>query len=96
MIGSVSAIVGLVASLISLFTLIFGYIKNLRKIKEGIKAQLRSEIEHCYYKNFEQKNLKEYERKNLDSLYEAYHDGLGGNTFAQDLYEEMREWKIIR
>lgn len=96
MVGTVSAILGIVMSLISLLTLIFGYIRNLTKIKEGMKAILRSEIEHCYYKNLPEKTLKEYERKNLDSLYAAYHEGLKGNTFAQDLYEEMREWRIIR
>lgn len=89
-------IVSLILALISLFTIIFGYIKNMKKLKEGMKAMLRSEIEHCYYKNLPEKKLKEYERKNLDSLYAAYHDGLNGNTFAQDLYDEMREWQIVR
>lgn len=96
MLATVSAILGLIISSISILTLIFGYTKNLTKIKEGMKAQLRSEIEHCYYKNLEKKELREYERKNLDSLYAAYHDGLKGNTFAQDLYDEMREWHIVR
>lgn len=57
---------------------------------------LRSQIEHCYYKNLPNKTLREFERKNLDSLYGAYHDGLHGNSFAQDLYETMREWRIER
>lgn len=96
MLATISAIIGLVMTIISLCTLIFGYIKNLTKIKEGMKAQLRSEIEHCYYKNLEKKELREYERKNLDSIYAAYHDGLNGNTFAQDLYDEMRDWRIVR
>ena len=96
MVSIAYTIVSLILALISLFTLIFGYIKNLNKLKEGMKAMLRSEIEHCYYKNLHQKTLKEYERKNLDSLYAAYHDGLNGNTFAQDLYEEMRDWQIER
>lgn len=95
-ISAISAVVGLVASLISLFTIIFGYIKNLKKIREGMKAMLRSEIEHAYYKHAEDKTLKEYERKNIDSLYQAYHDGLHGNSFCTDIYEEMRDWKITR
>lgn len=95
-ISAISAVVGLVASLISLFTIIFGYIRNLKKIREGMKAMLRSGIEHAYYKHAEDKTLKEYERKNIDSLYQAYHDGLHGNSFCADIYEEMRDWKITR
>ena len=95
-IENASTIIGLCLSGISLLVLVFGYIRNLKKIRDGMKAMLRSDIEHCYYKNVEAKTLREYERKNLDSLYSAYHDGLKGNSFAQDLYSEMREWKIIR
>ena len=95
-ISAISAVVGLVASLISLFTIIFGYIKNLKKIREGMKAMFRSEIEHSYYQHLEDKSLKEYERKNGDSLYQAYHDGLHGNSFCTDIYNEMREWAITR
>lgn len=96
MVSVVYTAISLVLALISLLTLIFGYIKNLNKIKDGMKAMLRSEIEHCYYENLPYKTLQEYERKNLDSLYAAYHDGLKGNTFAQDLYDEMRDWEIVR
>lgn len=96
MINTAYTILSMIIALVSLFTLIFGYIKNLGKIKDGMRALLRSEIEKCYYEHFEAKELKEYERKNLDSLYAAYHEGLKGNTFAQDLYEEMREWHIVR
>lgn len=96
MVSIVYTIINTILALFSLFTLIYGCVKILNNLKEGMKAMLRSEIEHCYYKNLEKKQLREYERKNLDSLYAAYHDGLKGNTFAQDLYDEMREWRIVR
>lgn len=96
MLEKVSAVIGIITALVTLFTLLIGYMRNLRKIKGGMKALLRNEIERCYYAHLEDKTLREYERKNLDSLYEAYHDGLKGNSFAQDLYEQMRDWKIVR
>lgn len=96
MLGTIASVVGLIISLITLLTLILKFFKDLAKIKEGMKAQLRSDIEHYYYKNLVTEELREYERKNLDSLYAAYHDGLHGNSFATDLYEQMRNWKIVR
>ena len=96
MIATISSVLGLIISLITLVTFIAKYVKDLNKIKEGMKAQLRSEIESLYYRRVDTKELHEYERKNLDSLYAAYHDGLHGNTFASDIYEEMRDWKVIR
>lgn len=95
-IQNIATVVGLILSGISLLLLVLGYLRNLKKIKDGMRAMLRSNIEHCYYKNYDKKTLREYERKNLDSLYAAYHDGLKGNSFAQDIYEEMRDWKIVR
>lgn len=92
----ITSVVGLILSLISLITLIFGTIRNLNKVREGMKAMLRSDIEKMYYNNLGEKKLKEYERKNLDSLYQAYHDGLHGNSFCTDIYNEMREWEITR
>lgn len=96
MVNVAYTIVSLILAMISLLTLIIGYVRNLCKLKEGMRAMLRSEIEHIYYKNYANQTLMEYERKNLDSLYAAYHDGLKGNTFATDIYEKMREWKIER
>lgn len=93
---NIATVIGLITASIALITLVIGYVRSLSKIKDGMKALLRNNIEHCYYKNLEKKTLREYERKNLDSLYGAYHDVLKGNSFASDLYEQMRDWTIIR
>ena len=96
MVSIVYTVVSLILALISLVGMILGYVHNLSKLKEGMRALLRSQIEQCYYDHVAGKTLMEYERKNLDSLYAAYHDGLKGNSFAQDLYDEMREWHTVR
>ena len=95
-IGTIASLAGLLVSLITLGTFLGKYLKDIAKIKEGMKAQLRNDIEKMYYGHLDDKILREYERKNLDSLYSAYHDGLHGNSFCTDLYEIMREWEIVR
>ncbi len=98
--STVSLILGIILSLVSIITLIVNAIKNKhsnnKALAEGMKAILRNSIEKIYYANLENKTLREYERKNLDSLYAAYHDGLKGNSFASDIYEEMRTWEVTR
>lgn len=99
-ISRISLILGIVLSVISIVTIIVTAIRrkrdNSKALAEGMKALLRSEMEKMYYKNLSTQTLREYERKSLDSLYNAYHNGLHGNTFADDLYEEMRDWQILR
>lgn len=96
MLGTIASVASLCVSLITLGTFLKKYVQEIAKIKEGMKAQLRSDIEKIYYAHLEQKSLREYERKNLDSLYLAYHDGLHGNSFVSDLYEIMRGWEVTR
>lgn len=96
MLGTIASVAGLLVSIITLVTFLAKYVRDIKKIKEGMKAQLRSDIEKMYYGHLDSKSLREYERKNLDSLYEAYHDGLHGNSFATDMYNTMREWEIVR
>ena len=59
----------------------------------GMQCLLRSEILSIYYNNQDTKILRQYERENLESLYSAY-KALGGNSFIQDLYTEMKKWQI--
>lgn len=63
-------------------------------IREGQRCLLRSEIVKIYYRHHEDKQLREYEYKNLVQCYKAY-KALGGNSFIDHIYAEMQEWEII-
>ena len=39
--------------------------------------------------------LEEYERKDLENLYDCY-SRMGGNNYVHSLYEEMTHWPIKR
>lgn len=75
--------------------------KKVQKVSDAQKliteAQLdlmRNEIVKIYYKRQDVTQLYQYERESLDKLYEGYHSG-GGNTFIDDIYVEMRHWKVL-
>lgn len=63
-------------------------------IREGQRCLLRSEIVRVYYRLKDDKQLKEYEFRNLEQCYRAY-KALGGNSFIDHIYAEMQEWDII-
>ena len=63
-------------------------------IREGQRCLLRSEIVRIYYRHVNDKQLHEYEYKNLTQCYKAY-KALGGKSFIDHIYAEMQEWEII-
>lgn len=67
---------------------------SIRKIKNGTKCQLRSEMLRIYYHNRERRTIRQYEYENFVMLYEAY-KALKGNSFIDRIYEEVREWDIV-
>lgn len=70
------------------------WIMGTREIREGQRCILRSEIVRIYYRHHEDRQLKEYEFKNMDQCYEAY-KALKGNSFVDKIHNEMKEWEII-
>ena len=70
------------------------WIMGTKDIREGQRCLLRAEIVRIYYRHHDDRKLREYEFKNMKQCYDAY-KALGGNSFVDRLYEEMREWDII-
>ena len=68
---------------------------NSKKANDGEKCLLRCEILNIYYKGLEKREIHQYEAENLVKLYEAY-KALGGNSFIEDVYSDIKEWKVIR
>ena len=68
---------------------------NSKKANDGEKCLLRCEILNIYYKGLEKREIHQYEAENLVKLYEAY-KALGGNSFIEEVYSDIKEWKVIR
>ena len=84
-------IIGEIGVLISVITPV---IRSVRKLSEGTKCQLRSEMLHIYYRNRESRTIRQYEYENFVMLYEAY-KALKGNSFIDKIYDEVSSWEII-
>ena len=87
-------IVALIGELATLLGVIVPVIVSVRKISNGMRCQLRSEMLHIYYRNREKGTIRQYEYENFVRLYEAY-KALKGNSFIDKIYKEIQTWEII-
>jgi hypothetical protein len=89
-----TAITALVAELMALIGVITPMIITVRKVANGTRCQLRSEMLRIYYHNREHRTIRQYEYENFVMLYEAY-KALKGNSFIDRIYDEVKEWEIV-
>ena len=91
---NLTAIVTVVSEIGVLIGVIIPIIVWIKKIANGEKCQLRSEMLQIYYHNREKKIIRQYEYENFVFLYEAY-KALKGNSFIDKIYKEVQEWEIV-
>lgn len=85
--GAVTGIAACVGLLAKVFV-------TCRKVIEGIRCQLRTDMLRTYYRNADTKTIRQYELQNFESNYEAYR-ALKGNSFIADIHDEVVKWKVI-
>ena len=95
-------IIGMFSGLSAFATLCILLVRPLRErvldtkaVREGQRCLLRNEITAIYYRHNgeETPTLREYERLNLDDLYAGY-KALDGNSYIEDIYHAMRDWRV--
>lgn len=69
-------------------------ILSIKKIANGTRCQLRSEMLRIYYRNHDAKTIRQYEYQNFVELYDAY-KALNGNSFIDEIYEKIKDWEIV-
>lgn len=83
-IGEIGVLIGVITPVII----------TVKKISNGTKCQLRSDMLHIYYQNRETHTIRQYEYENFVMLYEAY-KALKGNSFIDKIYKEVQEWEVV-
>lgn len=91
---NLTLVVTLIGEIGVLLSVIVPVIIAVKKISNGTKCQLRSEMLRIYYHNRDEKTIRQYEYENFILLYEAY-KALKGNSFIDRIYDDVRKWKII-
>lgn len=90
---NLTTLVTLITEIGVLLGVIIPVIASMRKISNGTKCQLRSEMLRIYYHNHEKGTIRQYEYENFVMLYEAY-KALRGNSFIDKIYREVQSWEI--
>ena len=91
---SIATLVTLITEIGVLLGVIIPVIVAIRKISDGTKCQLRSEMLRIYYHNRTKGIIRQYEYENFVLLYDAY-KALKGNSFIDKIYKEVQEWEVI-
>lgn len=91
---SFAALAALVGEVGVLLGVILPVTVSVRKIADGTRCQLRSEMLRIYYNNRESEKVRQYELENFIMLYEAYKT-LKGNSFIDKIYREVLSWEVI-
>ena len=91
---TLTTLVTLITEIGVLLGVIIPVIVFVKKIANGTKCQLRSEMLRTYYHNRESEKIRQFEYENFVMLYEAY-KALRGNSFIDKIYEEVHSWEVI-
>lgn len=91
---NLTALVTFVGELIALVGAIIPIILSVRKVANGQRCLLRSDMLRIYYHNREKRTIRQYEYENFVMLYEAY-KALKGNSFIDKIYAEVQEWDVV-
>lgn len=65
--------------------------KKNEAIAEGVQSLLRESIVTNYNRYLERGYCPIYAKESVKRAYKAYHDGLGGNDVASELYRKLLE-----
>lgn len=90
-IATIAALIGEAGALLGV---ILPMIASMRKISQGMRCQLRSDMLRIYYHNRERRTIRQFEYENFVELYDAY-KALKGNSFIDRIYTEVQEWSIL-
>lgn len=88
------AVTGIVACLCLIVRPVRDKVLGLEAVREGQKCLLRNEMLATYYKHHEENSIRQYEYENFLFSYKAY-KALGGNSFIDKIYDEVRVWEVL-
>ena len=86
----IATIIGEISVIVAAITPI---LLHMKKISNGAKCQLRSEMLRIYYANRDNRTIRQFEYENFVMLYEAY-KALRGNSFVDRIWRDVQSWTI--
>ena len=87
-------IIVLILDVFALVSMMIPVLIAVKKLKDGVKCQLRTEMLRIYYHNRGKETIRQYELENFIALYEGY-KALKGNSFIDKIYKEVITWEVV-
>lgn len=72
---------------------IIAVIVFMKKLADGQRCLLRSDMLRIYYANRKDKRIHQFEYENFSHLYAAY-KAMKGNSFIDRVWKEIQKWEI--
>ena len=91
---TLTTITALLVEASTLMGILIPMVVAIRKINDGQRCLLRSEMLRIYYHHRESQTIRQYEYENFMYLYNAY-KALRGNSFIDKIYDEVRTWEVV-
>ena len=85
---------GAVTGLAAAAAVLWGMLHWAKRITEGARCQLRSDMLRTYSHHRETERIRQYEYEYFVMEYEAY-TALGGNSFMEKIYGEVKKWEVV-
>lgn len=87
-------LIGALFTIGGLFVVFLKAMAWAKRITDGHKCQLRSDMLDIYYNHHEEETIRQYEYEHFVFCYEAY-KSLGGNSFIDKIYAEVQKWEVL-
>lgn len=91
---TVTKIIGSIGAIGGVFGFMFKIWQEQKKSKAGQLCLLRQEMLKIYYKHRDDKTIRQYEAENFVMMYQAY-KARGGNSFIDEVYENVTSWELV-
>lgn len=88
-----ATVIGYLTTIGGAVALLWKCLREQKKIREGQKCQLRTEMLRIYHKNKDTRKLRQYEAENFVMMHQAY-KAMGGNSFIDEIYEHVTKWDV--
>ncbi len=85
---------GTITAAAAALAVLWGVLRWIKKISDGAKCQLRSDMLRTYYHHRDEKTIRQYELENFLLCYQAYR-ALGGNSFIEQVHSEVKDWRVM-
>lgn len=89
-----SCITTIAAAVVLLVRPVRERVLGMKKVHNGQRCLLRSDMLRTYYRHRDSKEIRQYEYENFVLEYEAY-TALRGNSFIEKIHDEVQTWKIL-